>query len=171
MTIPEHFGNVAEVVRWRLCLGCGSCAWVCPEKRIWLADFPDEGIRPLVRGGECGKCIDCLKVCPAWECAFPSNAARDGGFLGLGTEWGPVLEIWEGHAADPEIRFRGASGGALTALSLYCLEALGMKGVLHTGEDPNDPVRNCTRLSLTRDQLLAAAGSRYSPAVVCNAFT
>jgi coenzyme F420 hydrogenase subunit beta len=87
---------------------------------------------------------------------------------GLGPEWGTVLEIWEGHACDPEVRFKGSSGGALTALSLYCLEQLGMKGVLHTGEDSKDPVRNTTRLSRSRDDLLAATGSRYSPASVCN---
>jgi coenzyme F420 hydrogenase subunit beta len=83
-------------------------------------------------------------------------------------EWGPVLEIWEGHATDPTIRFQGSSGGALTAIAAYCLEQAGMHGVLHIGPDESDPVRNRTRLSRTRADLLSACGSRYSPASVCN---
>ncbi|MBL9136432.1 MAG: Coenzyme F420 hydrogenase/dehydrogenase, beta subunit C-terminal domain, partial [Verrucomicrobiales bacterium] len=55
-----------------------------------------------------------------------------------------------------------------TALAAYCVERAGMHGVLHIGQDPDDPLRNRTRLSRTREHLLAAAGSRYSPASVCN---
>jgi coenzyme F420 hydrogenase subunit beta len=90
-----------------------------------------------------------------------SNAAFE-------TDWGPLIRLWEGHAVDPEIRFKGSSGGVLTAISSYCLEQLGMHGVLHIAQDPTDPVRNRTRLSRSRSELLAATGSRYSPASVCN---
>jgi hypothetical protein len=54
---------------------------------------------------------------------------------------------------------------ALTALGAYCVAALGMHGVLHIAQDPDDPIRNRTRLSRTREELLAATGSRYSPAL------
>lgn len=83
-------------------------------------------------------------------------------------EWGPILEVWEGHASDPELRFRGSSGGALSAISLFCLERGGMHGVLQTGQDPLQPLLNRTRLSRSRADLLAAVGSRYSPASVCD---
>ncbi len=43
-----------------------------------------------------------------------------------------------------------------------------MAGVLHIGQDSEDPIRNRTRLSRNREELLAASGSRYSPASVCN---
>jgi coenzyme F420 hydrogenase subunit beta len=79
-----------------------------------------------------------------------------------------VLEVWEGHAVDPEIRFRGSSGGALTALALYCLENEKMSGVLHVGENPDEPVRNQTRYSRTRAELIEHAGSRYAPASTCD---
>jgi len=55
-----------------------------------------------------------------------------------------------------------------TAASLYCIERGGMRGVLHTGADPESPVHNRTRLSRSRTELLAAAASRYSPASVCD---
>jgi coenzyme F420 hydrogenase subunit beta len=82
--------------------------------------------------------------------------------------FGPVLEVWEAYATDPQIRWLGSSGGVLTALSAYGLEQGGMYGVLHVAGDPADPIRNRTRLSRTRDELLEATGSRYAPASACD---
>jgi coenzyme F420 hydrogenase subunit beta len=86
---------------------------------------------------------------------------------GADHEFGPVLEIWEGYAADPEIRHKGSSGGILTALATYCIEAGGMKSVLHTGMDEERPWLNKSCLSKTRMEILSRAGSRYSPASTC----
>lgn len=141
-----------------------------------LLDFPEEGIRPAISAGDCRACSLCLDVCPGVRTDFATRLEppehRTPNEAALGPEftahWGPVLEIWEGHAVDPDIRFKGSSGGVLTALALYCVDRAGMHGVLHTGQDPDDPVRNRTRLSRTRAELLAATGSRYSPASVCN---
>ena len=66
------------------------------------------------------------------------------------------------------LRYKGSSGGALTALSLYCIEQLEYEGVLHIAEDPSDPIRNKTRVSQSRKDLMEAVGSRYSPASVCD---
>lgn len=173
--------QLSDVVDWRLCLGCGACAYICPDRRVNLLDFEAEGIRPVVAGADCGQCRDCLDVCPgvrsdysvvANEVARMSNRAAAAVVPGVDAafikEWGPVTGIWEGHAADEEIRFKGSSGGALTALAAYCLEVLGMHGVLHIAQDEKDPLRNRTQLSRTRAELLAAAGSRYAPASVGN---
>ena len=140
-----------------MCLGCGACAYICPDERVKLRDFLDEGIRPVVEAGDCSGCSACVEVCPAVRSNFPSDE-----------EWGPIAEMWEGHASDSEIRFKGSSGGVLTAIGTYCLEVLGMGGVLHIGQDAEEPIRNRTRLSRSREEVLAAAGSRYSPASVCN---
>lgn len=165
--------ELKDVVDWRLCLGCGACAYICPDQRVQLFDFLAEGIRPLVAEGDCKDCAQCLQVCPAVTSDFapaPLNQSKSGSIIDedFTLNWGPVLEIWEGHATDPEIRLKGSSGGALTGLSAYCMEKLGMHGVLQVAQDPNDPVRNHTRLSRSRAELLAATGSRYSPASVCN---
>src|SRR5258708_30767724 len=81
---------------------------------------------------------------------------------------GPVMEIWEGHAADPEIRFSGSSGGAISALCLYCLERESMHGVLHIGMDPEPPTWNKTKMSRTRAGLMGNTSSRYAPASACD---
>lgn len=162
--------KLPDVVNWRLCLGCGACAYICSEKRVELRDYLGEGIRPKVLEGDCGSCRKCLDCCPVVQSSF--NVAARSGNAELGDDftkqWGPVTGIWEGHAADEDIRFRGASGGALTAISAYCLEILGMHGVLQVAKDPDDPIRNCTVLSRTRAELVSSVGSRYSPGSVCN---
>ncbi len=159
--------TINDVVQWRLCVGCGACEYICPDDKIRLMDFLGEGIRPVAETDSCKDCQACLDVCPAAQSDFrlaPGNAAS----ADFEKEWGPITGIWEGHASDPEIRHKGSSGGALTALAAYCLEKLGMHGVLHTAQDPEDPIRNRTRLSRTRADLVAATGSRYSPGSVGN---
>jgi coenzyme F420 hydrogenase subunit beta len=162
--------QLTDVVKWRLCLGCGACAYICPEDRIRLMDFSHEGIRPVVNMADCGSCRKCLDVCPAVRSDFRANGAQTTNVApnSFRKEWGPIAAIWEGYATDPQIRFCGSSGGVLTAIGAYCIEVLGMHGVLHIAQDPDDPLRNRTRLSRTREELYVSSGSRYSPASVCN---
>ncbi|HYG22136.1 MAG TPA: Coenzyme F420 hydrogenase/dehydrogenase, beta subunit C-terminal domain [Verrucomicrobiae bacterium] len=168
--------KLRDVVDWRLCIGCGACAYICPEEKVELWDFLNEGIRPVVKETDCASCRLCLDVCPAVHTNFtlpPEDSERVVSDPALAApeyrhDWGEVLEVWEGHATDPEIRFKGSSGGVLTALAAFCLEQKGMHGVLHIGQDPDDPVRNWTRLSRSREELISATGSRYSPASVCD---
>ena len=164
----RDFKTVKGIVDWRLCLGCGACASICPADKIELVDIVSQGIRPLVADEDCNGCSDCLSVCPAFENDHRPLLSRPGLIAQIKPAYGPAIEIWEGHAADPEIRMMGSSGGLLTALGLYCIEREGMGGVLHVGADPQHPLRNSTRMSRTRDELLAATGSRYAPASACD---
>jgi coenzyme F420 hydrogenase subunit beta len=164
----KSFQTVRGVVDSQLCLGCGACAYICPDRKIELVDVPSHGVRPVVADENCDGCRACLKVCPAYENDHRSLLDLPELIPEIKSAYGPVLEIWEGHASDPEIRFMGSSGGVITALSLFCLEREGMHGVLHVAADPENPIRNCTRLSRTREELLAATGSRYSPASACD---
>ncbi len=158
--------NVQEVVSWRLCLGCGACIAVCPEGALTLVDIEDDGLRPVVDPGKCAQCGTCMQVCPGIEV---DGRLESNGVIGeLRPEWGPVLEVWEGYAADPEVRFRGSSGGVATALSLFCLERGGLSGVLHIGPSEAHPLANVAVLSHSRAALLARTGSRYAPAAPCS---
>jgi len=83
--------------------------------------------------------------------------------------WGTILEIWEGHAGDKDIRHNGSSGGVASAIALYCLEKERMTGVLHVSADDKIPYMNKTVMSTSRTDILARTGSRYSPASPCDA--
>lgn len=159
--------TAGDAAAWRLCIGCGACAWACPEGNIQLIDVIDDGIRPKVDSKGCQSCGQCLEVCPGIGIERPLSGFPSDIFPDLLEDWGPVLEVWEGYATDSEIRFRGSSGGVATALSLYCLERQGMHGVLHIGADSAFPWRNKTSLSHDREDLVNKSGSRYAPASPC----
>jgi coenzyme F420 hydrogenase subunit beta len=91
------------------------------------------------------------------------NLIRD-----LQAGWGPILEVWEGYATDPDIRSRGSSGGLATALTLYCIEKEGVHGAVLTAGDEKAPHRNTTLFSKNRSDILSTTGSRYSPASPCD---
>jgi coenzyme F420 hydrogenase subunit beta len=158
-----------EVAQWRLCLGCGVCFSVCPEHKIQLVDVEDEGIRPIVQSGTCGGCTTCLTACPGITMSLPPERKTASAAPERSSQkWGTVIEVWEGYASDPQIRFRGSSGGLCTALSIFCLERGLAGGVLHIGSEPNRPWMNCTYHSVNREELITRTGSRYAPASPAN---
>ena len=135
-----------------------------------MADAPAFGRRPRFSPETDGseKWQLALEMCPGAGLSHTLETEGQQGIIeSLAGQWGPVLAVWEGHAVDPEIRFKGSSGGILSAISLYCLEHEGMHGVLHTAADDQKPFLNKTVFSKNRDEILAASGSRYSPASPC----
>jgi len=162
----QPFDTVSDVVAWRLCLGCGVCVSVCPEKALALLDVENDGLRPTRDAARCAHCGTCLAVCPG--AAIDGPPAHALALDSLRQAWGNVLEVWEGYATDKEIRYLGSSGGIATALSLFALERLGSPGVLHIGSKPGHPLDNGPFVSRHREELLVRTGSRYAPAAPCS---
>jgi coenzyme F420 hydrogenase subunit beta len=161
--------NVSDVATSHLCCGCGVCAYLAPEQ-IAMADVLDEGRRPLLQGQSTrGTQLDqALAACPGYSLEHRFDPRNPALIHELTPAWGPVLAMWEGYAADDEIRFAGSSGGAATALALYAIEKAGMHGVLHIAARPDVPYLNHTVMSTQRSQLLENTGSRYAPASPCD---
>ena len=164
--------TIETVVSGHMCTGCGACAFV-DSSELQMINTSFHARRPqridsnrLNSEGLPRASTDAAAVCPGinWPAAPPQPQS---GHPELYGEWGPVLEIWEGFATDSEIRFRGSSGGAVTALALYCIEQGGMVGALHVRARADAPLLNETVLSRNRESLVKGAGSRYSPASPC----
>lgn len=159
--------HLSDVVERQLCSGCGICAYMEPQ-RYYMADTLEFGRRPFLRMGASSESGEGLSVCPGVKLQHDDHTYDASGQVReLLDGWGPVLGVWEGYAADADIRFSGSSGGAASAIALYCLEKEGMGGVLHTAAREDVPYLNRTVISKSRDELLARTGSRYSPASPC----
>jgi len=159
--------TLKDVVDWGLCTGCGACAYACKKDGISLVNIESVGIRPRFDSQDCASCTECVSICPGYRVDADIATRQLSKLTQADHEFGPALEIWEGHATDPEIRFRASSGGLLSAISLYCLEREEMNFVLHTGMDEEHPYLNKTVQSRNRDELLKRTGSRYAPSSPC----
>ncbi len=157
--------NIRDVAEKHLCTGCGVCAYLEPQG-IRMVDDLGQGRRPVVQDGA-GQ-GDALAACPGKAMGLPPFDGSKGYLKELWRGWGPILELWEGYATEGEVRLAGSSGGAATALSIFALDQKRSSGVLHTVARGDVPYLNETTLSQTREQLMAASGSRYAPASPCD---
>jgi coenzyme F420 hydrogenase subunit beta len=153
---------ITRLVARNLCTGCGACAGLFPNA-IRMVEDPVHGRRPVV-AAEPGR--------PPRRRRRGAGSARRAGADwseldrtdAVDADWGPVLAAWEGWAADPEIRHRGSSGGAVTALALHALASGAAEGVAHIAARADDPRLNEAVISRDRAGLLRGAGSRYAQA-------
>lgn len=129
-----------------------------------MEDVPDKGLRPVVAEGAEAADSEAAAVCPGAGLDNREALKQPGLIEDLKAGWGPVIAIWEGHAADEVIRFAGSSGGAATALAGWALAAGRMAGVVHTAARRDVPYLNKTVISCNLEQLLERTGSRYAPA-------
>ena len=159
--------SVQDVVDYRLCIGCGACVHVVGSSVGRMVDIPEVGLRPsFSRPLTAQENDEALRVCPGVQVETgrrdePDDVAFDHHQAGRG------LAVWEAHAADPAIRAAGSSGGCITALSLYCLENMGVDFVSHSAMHETEPWRNRNVISRTRTELLRGCGSRYGPSSPC----
>lgn len=152
---------ITRAVACNLCTGCGACAGLFPDA-IRMVEDPVNGRRPVVAPGPEGRraAEAAAPVCAGLGADHRSLPRQDA----IDRDWGPVTAAWIGHAADDEIRHRGSSGGAVTALALHALQT-GLAGaVAHVAAREDDPRRNAAVLSRDRAGLLRGAGSRYAQA-------
>ena len=149
--------SLERVRRGDLCAGCGACAAIAGGA-VEMRMAPPGFLRPVETGPvprEADRAI--AAVCPGLVHEVRAGGRTDHPL------WGPYLEMRTGHAADPALRHRASSGGALSAVLAHLLETGAVEGVLQVGADPDDPVGNAAVLSRTPEEVAHAAGSRYAP--------
>lgn len=163
--------TIRDVVEWHLCMGCGACVALCEkENGVELVDIPTAGLRPRFPEADCSSCDRCMAVCPGVSVDAAETNDDEPESIVENLQIGNHHGVYEGYAADREIRFAGSSGGILSALCIYALEKGGMDYVVHTGMDDAQPWKNMTVISRNRPQLLENTGSRYCTSSPCELF-
>ncbi|SLN67445.1 coenzyme F420-reducing hydrogenase subunit beta [Falsiruegeria litorea R37] len=152
---------ISTIVAKNLCTGCGACAGVFPSA-IQMFEDPVNGRRPVVENSIRGKraAEAAVAVCGGATGDWSDLQCQDD----IDADWGPVSSVWQGWAADPEVRQSGSSGGAVTALALFALETAQADGVAHIAARPDDPRLNQAVISRDRAGLMRGTGSRYAQA-------
>jgi coenzyme F420 hydrogenase subunit beta len=147
-----------NVIAKGLCTRCGVCAGVCPVGIIGK----DEDGYPIVTGN-CISCNKCNLCCPGGDVDFPLLSKQ---IFGTGYDplslTGYVEEMYIANSINNGVREAGSSGGVVTALLLYLLGTGKIQGAIVVGMDEKKPYLSKGILATTADEILAAAGSKYS---------
>jgi coenzyme F420 hydrogenase subunit beta len=153
----ETAPSLARIAQGNLCAGCGACAGLFPGK-IAMEISPPGFLRPYQTATlTAGEEARIARICPGLGQRVVAEGRPDP------VLWGPYVEMVTGWAADPDLRFTGASGGALSALAAHLLDSGTVDAVVQVEADPQHPTANRTRISTSAAEIVAAAGSRYAP--------
>ena len=157
---------VADVVRNSNCSGCGACAALSPTLSMHLgADGFLVPVADDTAGTPPASAANAFKrVCPG-RTVRATRAAPGVSFDPL---FGPYISVWRAWAGNPDVRRRGSSGGVLTALTAWLVQSERVDRVVAAGADPGRPDRTVPVEIRSRDEALAAAGSRYAPVGVAS---
>ena len=163
--LVRHPQSLQEIVENGLCLGCGLCESVAGKQRVEMVWVDPPGrLRPHIHEPLDQDTEDAiLRSCPGVFLDQPVEPIRHGPNVKLDASFGPWIQVWKGHAGEPEVHHLGSSGGALTALGIYLVESGKVDFIYHVSADENRPLRSRSHVSVTREDVLAGAGSRYGP--------
>lgn len=153
---------IAGVLAADLCSGCGACTFLDRGIEMHLDSNGFNRplrVRPPDGATEHGVAERFRSVCPGVQLIHrPAPHAIYDPVIGH------HLQVWQAWARDPSIRFQGSSGGALTALSSWLVSR--GETVATAGKDNRTPQRTVPLTLRTREEVFAAAGSRYAPTSV-----
>jgi coenzyme F420 hydrogenase subunit beta len=154
---------VENVVRADNCSGCGGCALM--SDRIEMGLSSDGFMRPRMKDGQPhNRAADSVeaalfrRICPGVQLVAPApSGTRNHPIMGR------YVEAWQGWASDEEFRRAGSSGGVLTALTEWMISTGRAPAVRASSGSAISPTRTVPVRITTRQEALAAAGSRYAP--------
>lgn len=142
-------------------MGCGLCEGVLGPEKVKVHPTDDGDERPQVLSPLSDADLSTFRsICPGLT--EIGDSLQEPG-PSPSPVWGPIRDIRLGYAGDEEIRFRGASGGALSALSIHLIESGEVDFVAHVRMNPDEPLRSEPWVSRSRADVIEASGSRYAP--------
>lgn len=157
-----------EIVATEICCGCSACIVACPHKVLELRDFDPtqtDARSPFdncYHGEEgCSLCaMACLRLDPSVDVIETQLLNRER--RRIDQPEGPYRFKTLARATYEPILAKGQDGGAVTALIAWGLDTGELDGAAVSGPSATVPWLDEPRVVTSRDELIAAAGSRYT---------
>jgi coenzyme F420 hydrogenase subunit beta len=165
---------IEEVIDTDLCTGCAGCVIACPHDVIGY-NHEQGGYRPFHLEDELGPkdcthgqkgCTSCTRACPrfrAWE--FQANEHLFDRERQPDEVAGIYSDIMLTRASDKMVHEMGQDGGLVSAILLWAIQNdyvdAALVSYLEGGADSGS-WKAIPGVASTREQILAASGSRYT---------
>ena len=160
-----------EIVESGLCIGCGLCRAIAGPDKIAIVLTAEGRERPVARAELDAATLERINaVCPGTRVEGAAPGKQSPASM-HDVVWGSAERLAIGYAGDPDVRYRAATGGVLTALGQFLLSSGKVKFILHVAASTQHPMRTERRLSFDAASVLEGAGSRYGPAAPLIDFT
>ena len=155
--------DINRVVREGNCSGCGACTHL--DAGVAMRLSPNGFFEPSFDEGHDGSSAQSEAAVARFRAVCPGVAVQARPRQGLWFDpiLGPYLAVYQGYAADPEVRHRGSSGGAISAITRYLLDSGETGAAVTVRQDPKDPRRSASYVVGSAEEALESAGSRYAP--------
>jgi len=139
----------------RFCTFCGTCVGICPNNALVARDGH------ILLRGKCDSCGLCYKFCPGIEIDLPlmSNNLFDDS--NPDAYFGHYHSIWVAHSMDSKVRSNASSGGVVTSLLVYLLDAGKIDGAIVVGIHPQRAWDYDVKIARTREEIYEASQSKY----------
>lgn len=157
MTAVSSPASIGDVIANDLCIGCGLCESVTGG-RVTMTLTAKGSLRPTTTDFRHDEEAILAAACPGLVAEARPEPSFD-----VDPVWGAHGTMAHAWAGDPDVRFKSATGGVLTALGVHLLTTGQVRFVLHVGADPDQPMRSRTVLSETAESMIENTGSRYGP--------
>lgn len=146
-----------EVIEAGKCVSCGTCVVVCPFNCLELTKEKPSLVK------ECEVCGICAQVCPTyqWTMAKVENFVF-GRERKPEEEFGIHRRIAIAQTTDDRISKVRQDGGVATALLLFALKNGFIDGAIVAGTDKEKPFYPAPMLATTAEEIIEAAGTKYS---------
>ncbi len=152
-----------KIVEDGMCIGCGLCQSLAGPEVIRVARVENGYERPVVVGDLSHEMVDQIyDVCPGTRLEGLPENLRDAQTQ-TDLVWGDYQRIVRAYASDPEVRFKGSTGGVLTALGQYLIYSGEVDFILHVKPSGTYATFGERHVSYSTGEVLDGAGSRYGP--------
>jgi len=139
-----------------LCTFCGTCVGICPNNALVPSN------ERILLQGECNSCGLCYSVCPGREVNFLTLNKHIFNESNPDIYFGHYQSMYAAHSKDSEIRSNASSGGVVTSLLCYLLDAGHIDGAVVVGNNPEKAWDCSIQVARTREEIIEASQSKYT---------